>query len=121
MASRHSQGVQRVITKLQASINSGNYYEAHQMYRTIYFRLALSLILLLHTILKLLLLLFLFLLLFLIEPYLFQVSGTEEIFGFVGIIVQWIYASITTRTGIVIVNLIWSLSNSRFSIIFRNC
>ncbi|EZA55053.1 hypothetical protein DMN91_009509 [Ooceraea biroi] len=37
MASRYS-GVQRVLAKLEASINSGNYYEAHQMYRTIYFR-----------------------------------------------------------------------------------
>ncbi|KZC13777.1 PREDICTED: Golgi to ER traffic protein 4 homolog [Dufourea novaeangliae] len=38
MASRYSHGVQRVLAKLEASINSGNYYEAHQMYRTLYFR-----------------------------------------------------------------------------------
>lgn len=38
MASRNNHGVQRVLAKLEASINSGNYYEAHQMYRTLYFR-----------------------------------------------------------------------------------
>ncbi|XP_024937701.1 Golgi to ER traffic protein 4 homolog [Cephus cinctus] len=38
MASRHNHGVQRVLAKLEASVNSGNYYEAHQMYRTLYFR-----------------------------------------------------------------------------------
>ncbi|XP_029845940.1 Golgi to ER traffic protein 4 homolog [Ixodes scapularis] len=31
-------GTARVLNKLHASIDSGNYYEAHQMYRTIYFR-----------------------------------------------------------------------------------
>ncbi len=31
-------GVKRVLIKLEKSINSGNYYEAHQMYRTLYFR-----------------------------------------------------------------------------------
>ncbi|XP_008554602.1 Golgi to ER traffic protein 4 homolog [Microplitis demolitor] len=38
MASRSNQGIQRVLGKLEASVNSGNYYEAHQMYRTLYFR-----------------------------------------------------------------------------------
>ncbi|XP_020280427.1 Golgi to ER traffic protein 4 homolog [Pseudomyrmex gracilis] len=38
MASRYGHGVQRVLAKLEASINSENYYEAHQMYRTLYFR-----------------------------------------------------------------------------------
>ncbi|XP_014472401.1 PREDICTED: Golgi to ER traffic protein 4 homolog [Dinoponera quadriceps] len=38
MASRCGHGVQRVLAKLEASINSENYYEAHQMYRTLYFR-----------------------------------------------------------------------------------
>ncbi|KAG8040568.1 hypothetical protein G9C98_002564 [Cotesia typhae] len=38
MASRYNQGIQRVLGKLEASVNSGNYYEAHQMYRTLYFR-----------------------------------------------------------------------------------
>ncbi|XP_043260353.1 Golgi to ER traffic protein 4 homolog [Colletes gigas] len=38
MASRYNHGVQRVLAKLEASINSENYYEAHQMYRTLYFR-----------------------------------------------------------------------------------
>lgn len=38
MASQGSLGVQRVLAKLEASINSGNYYEAHQMYRTLHFR-----------------------------------------------------------------------------------
>lgn len=33
-----SRGVSRVLTKLEASVQSGNYYEAHQMYRTLYFR-----------------------------------------------------------------------------------
>lgn len=36
MESQH--GVKRVLLKLEASINNGNYYEAHQMYRTLYFR-----------------------------------------------------------------------------------
>ncbi|KAJ6640020.1 Golgi to ER traffic protein 4 like [Pseudolycoriella hygida] len=31
-------GVNRVLAKLELSIQSGNYYEAHQMYRTLYFR-----------------------------------------------------------------------------------
>ncbi|XP_064478940.1 Golgi to ER traffic protein 4 homolog [Ornithodoros turicata] len=31
-------GTVRVLNKLHASIDAGNYYEAHQMYRTIYFR-----------------------------------------------------------------------------------
>ncbi|XP_046386246.1 Golgi to ER traffic protein 4 homolog [Ischnura elegans] len=38
MAAGRLQGVQRVLGKLQASVNAGNYYEAHQMYRTLYFR-----------------------------------------------------------------------------------
>uniref|UniRef100_A0A1B6C9S1 Golgi to ER traffic protein 4 homolog n=1 Tax=Clastoptera arizonana TaxID=38151 RepID=A0A1B6C9S1_9HEMI len=35
---RKSHGVQRVLEKLESSIKKGNYYEAHQMYRTLYFR-----------------------------------------------------------------------------------
>ncbi|KAL4240916.1 Golgi to ER traffic protein 4 [Mactra antiquata] len=31
-------GVQRVLAKCQKCIDSGNFYEAHQMYRTLYFR-----------------------------------------------------------------------------------
>ncbi|CAH1795261.1 unnamed protein product [Owenia fusiformis] len=31
-------GVQRVLAKLNASVEKGDYYEAHQMYRTLYFR-----------------------------------------------------------------------------------
>ena len=31
-------GVERVLQKLRKSVEDGNYYEAHQMYRTIYFR-----------------------------------------------------------------------------------
>ena len=31
-------GVSRVLAKLQRSIEAGNYYEAHQMYKTLYFR-----------------------------------------------------------------------------------
>ncbi|XP_063971881.1 Golgi to ER traffic protein 4 homolog [Diachasmimorpha longicaudata] len=38
MAARVNQGILRVLSKLEASVNSGNYYEAHQMYRTLYFR-----------------------------------------------------------------------------------
>ncbi|KOX69034.1 Golgi to ER traffic protein 4 like protein [Melipona quadrifasciata] len=38
MASRCNHAIQRVLAKLEASINSENYYEAHQMYRTLYFR-----------------------------------------------------------------------------------
>ncbi|CAG9138720.1 hypothetical protein JYU34_012656 [Plutella xylostella] len=38
MAGRTERGVARVLEKLEASINSGQYYEAHQMYRTLYFR-----------------------------------------------------------------------------------
>lgn len=35
---RKVHGVQRVLSKLETSIKNGNYYEAHQMYRTLYFR-----------------------------------------------------------------------------------
>ncbi|XP_037954393.1 Golgi to ER traffic protein 4 homolog [Teleopsis dalmanni] len=35
---RSQRGVSRVLSKLDISIDSGNYYEAHQMYRTLYFR-----------------------------------------------------------------------------------
>ncbi|XP_012257448.1 Golgi to ER traffic protein 4 homolog [Athalia rosae] len=38
MASRGSLGVLRVLAKLEASIDAGNYYEAHQIYRTLHFR-----------------------------------------------------------------------------------
>ncbi|XP_013199883.1 Golgi to ER traffic protein 4 homolog [Amyelois transitella] len=38
MAGRGERGVVRVLDKLEASVNSGQYYEAHQMYRTLYFR-----------------------------------------------------------------------------------
>jgi len=31
-------GVQRVLSKCQKCVESGNFYEAHQMYRTLYFR-----------------------------------------------------------------------------------
>ncbi|XP_055608798.1 Golgi to ER traffic protein 4 homolog [Uranotaenia lowii] len=33
-----ARGVARVLAKLESSLESGNYYEAHQMYRTLYFR-----------------------------------------------------------------------------------
>lgn len=35
---RSQRGVSRVLVKLDNSIEAGNYYEAHQMYRTLYFR-----------------------------------------------------------------------------------
>ncbi|CAK1547154.1 unnamed protein product [Leptosia nina] len=38
MASRGDRGVTRVLEKLESSVNAGQYYEAHQMYRTLYFR-----------------------------------------------------------------------------------
>lgn len=38
MATRGDRGVSRVLDKLEASVNAGQYYEAHQMYRTLYFR-----------------------------------------------------------------------------------
>lgn len=38
MAARGQRGVSRVLEKLEASVNAGKYYEAHQMYRTLYFR-----------------------------------------------------------------------------------
>lgn len=38
MAARGERGVMRVLDKLEASVNAGQYYEAHQMYRTLYFR-----------------------------------------------------------------------------------
>ena len=40
MASRSqgSRGAARVLSKLNASLENGNYYEAHQMYRTLYYR-----------------------------------------------------------------------------------
>lgn len=31
-------GVERILAKLKASVENGQYYEAHQMYRTLYFR-----------------------------------------------------------------------------------
>ncbi|XP_055377714.1 Golgi to ER traffic protein 4 homolog [Condylostylus longicornis] len=38
MTDKTNRGVSRVLSKLEASIAAGNYYEAHQMYRTLYFR-----------------------------------------------------------------------------------
>lgn len=38
MASSRPGGVRRVLAKCKASIEAGNFYEAHQMYRTLYFR-----------------------------------------------------------------------------------
>lgn len=38
MASNNVRGVSRILTKLENSVKSGDYYEAHQMYRTLYFR-----------------------------------------------------------------------------------
>ncbi|XP_018323696.1 Golgi to ER traffic protein 4 homolog [Agrilus planipennis] len=38
MASSNARGVSRVLEKLENSVKEGNYYEAHQMYRTLYFR-----------------------------------------------------------------------------------
>lgn len=35
---RNGRGVGRVLVKLENSIKEGNYYEAHQMYRTLFFR-----------------------------------------------------------------------------------
>ena len=37
MAGRRG-GTERVLSKLKTSIENENYYEAHQMYRTLYFR-----------------------------------------------------------------------------------
>ncbi|CAL7940800.1 unnamed protein product [Xylocopa violacea] len=39
MASRNNRAIRRVLTKIEASLQAENYYEAHQMYRTLYFRL----------------------------------------------------------------------------------
>jgi hypothetical protein len=36
--SRAAAGVSRVLAKLKASLDTGKFYEAHQMYRTLYFR-----------------------------------------------------------------------------------
>ncbi|KAJ8938766.1 hypothetical protein NQ318_009121 [Aromia moschata] len=38
MAAQGFRGVSRVLEKLEKSVKDGNYYEAHQMYRTLYFR-----------------------------------------------------------------------------------
>jgi len=38
MASSRVRGVQRVLSKLESAVNAGNFYEAHQMYRTLYYR-----------------------------------------------------------------------------------
>ena len=35
---RRSGGIERVLAKCQSCVEAGNYYEAHQMYRTLYFR-----------------------------------------------------------------------------------
>ncbi|XP_014248641.1 Golgi to ER traffic protein 4 homolog [Cimex lectularius] len=39
MASQRGHGVQKVITKIDNLVKNGNYYEAHQMYKSLYFRL----------------------------------------------------------------------------------
>uniref|UniRef100_A0A336L3M5 CSON002568 protein n=1 Tax=Culicoides sonorensis TaxID=179676 RepID=A0A336L3M5_CULSO len=38
MSAKSSGGVSRVLAKLSLSLDNGNYYEAHQMYRTLYYR-----------------------------------------------------------------------------------
>lgn len=38
MAASSTRGISRVLEKLEKSVKDGNYYEAHQMYRTLYFR-----------------------------------------------------------------------------------
>ncbi|XP_037074704.1 Golgi to ER traffic protein 4 homolog [Pollicipes pollicipes] len=38
MATRKGMGADRVLAKLRTSVDNGEYYEAHQMYRTLYFR-----------------------------------------------------------------------------------
>lgn len=38
MAAQGNRGVSRVLQKLEKSVTDGDYYEAHQMYRTLYFR-----------------------------------------------------------------------------------
>ena len=38
MEIHNNRGIKKVLSKLENSINNGNYYEAHQMYRTLYFR-----------------------------------------------------------------------------------
>ena len=35
---RGAAGVSRVMAKLKDALKNGNFYEAHQMYRTLYFR-----------------------------------------------------------------------------------
>lgn len=37
-SARTGSGAERVLSKLRKSVEDGNYYEAHQMYRTLYFR-----------------------------------------------------------------------------------
>lgn len=41
-SARNRGGVQRVEGKLRASVEKGDYYEAHQMYRTLFFRWVLK-------------------------------------------------------------------------------
>ena len=38
LSARAAAGVNRVMSKLKTSLETGQYYEAHQMYRTLYFR-----------------------------------------------------------------------------------
>ncbi|CAG9824731.1 unnamed protein product [Phaedon cochleariae] len=38
MAAQGVRGISRVLEKLEKSVKDGNFYEAHQMYRTLYFR-----------------------------------------------------------------------------------
>jgi len=38
MATNKGAGVQRILGKLRSSVDNGNFYEAHQMYRTLFFR-----------------------------------------------------------------------------------
>ncbi|KAF6199400.1 hypothetical protein GE061_007426 [Apolygus lucorum] len=38
MSQNKASGIQRVISKIENNIRNGNFYEAHQMYKTLYFR-----------------------------------------------------------------------------------
>ena len=47
---RQAAGISRIQAKLANNLETGNYYEAHQLYRTLYFRYVIILLILGHTV-----------------------------------------------------------------------
>ena len=81
MASRRG-GIERVLSKLKNSIENENYYEAHQMYRTLYFRSVWVCSVLTET-----------------EGYTWQIYWTEEIRGAAGHVIWRSRPALLPRAG----------------------